>query len=368
MGTVPLEIRRNWVKSKSPDKKKIPKAFDMIQKNKFKAELRDAERAVDDLASATLEKAEKLYVIGSSLWASGKTLISAPYKGIIDDGLACGASYIPFEQPPVKQCDCVVVIGSKQKEETEEWVDRALRSLKSGGMLIVALENEQGGKSLDKRLKLLGLDYTVETKCKSRVFIALAPNRAAPLFEYNLNQRADGLWTKAGVFSWKKQDVGTTAFLEILDKSAIKLSGKGADFGAGIGDISRHVLARHQGINNLMLIEHDSRALECARRNLEDVQARTEFLWADIPLDPLPKAFDFILMNPPFHVGKESSADLGLAFIKKAANSLKKQGELFMVANVHLPYEKSLRERFETVESLGVLNGFKVLQAKAPKS
>ncbi len=356
------------MKSKSPDKKKFVKAFDMIQKIESGIELRDAERAVDTLVGPTLEKAARLYVIGSSTWAAKNTFITSPYKGVVDQGASQGAAYIPFDQKPPEEYDCAVVIGSKQKEETEEWIDLARQNLKSAGLLVVALENEQGGKSLDKRLTSLGLKYTVETKCKSRVFLIDNPPRLENKSTYSLVRRADGLWTKAGVFSWKKQDVGTSAFLKILEDSGVKLSGKGADFGAGIGDISLYVLPRHETISSLTLIEHDSRALECARKNLESVQGRTEFVWADIPQDHLPKAFDFVLMNPPFHVGKDTRTDLGLGFIKKAAKSLKKQGELFMVANVHLPYENDLRQLFENIEMLGVLNGFKVLRAKTPKT
>lgn len=355
------------MKSKSPDKKKFIKVFDMTQKIESGIELRDAERAVDALAGPTLEKAARLYVIGSSVWAGKNTFISSPYKGAVDKGISQGATYIPFDQKPPEEYDCAVVVGSKQKEETEEWIDLARQNLKSAGLLVVALENEQGGKSLDKRLTALGFDFRVETKCKSRVFLVTNPPSPKDQGIYSLTRREDGLWTKAGVFSWKKRDVGTSAFLKVMLDSGVKLWGKGADFGAGIGDISLHILPLHEAISNLTLIEHDSRALDCARKNLESVRGCTEFIWADIPQDPLPKALDFIVMNPPFHVGKDTRTDLGLSFIEKAAKSLKKQGELFMVANVHLPYEHNLQQMFETIEMLGIQNGFKVLRARTPK-
>lgn len=338
----------------------------MIHKNNAHSEPRDAERALISVAAHYLEKAARLYVIGSSLWAGPKSLVTLPYKGGVDAAIAAGSAINALDEPVPEARDCAVVIGSKQKEETDDWIARALESLAIGGTLIVALENEQGGKTLDKKLAALGLTCSVETKCKSRVLIAQKHSSFQNPSPLGPVRRNDGLWTWPGVFSWKKTDSGTKVFQEILaDKSAV-LAGDGADFGAGIGELSRWIVAKEGKVRSITLIEHDIRALECARRNYEGVQARTEYLWADIPSGLPPLKLDFILMNPPFHIGKDTRSDLGMEFIRKAVQALKANGELYLVANVHLPYEDILRQNFKQMDALGVKNGFKVLYAKYP--
>ena len=47
-------------------------------------------------------------------------------------------------------------------------------------------------------------------------------------------------------------------------------------------------------------------------------------------------------MNPPFHTGHATRIDLGKAFIQAAAESLRRGGTLFLVANRQLPYEAAL--------------------------
>jgi hypothetical protein len=48
-----------------------------------------------------------------------------------------------------------------------------------------------------------------------------------------------GLWSQPGVFSWNRIDPGS----DLLVRNLPSLSGKGADFGGGIGVLSRAVLA-----------------------------------------------------------------------------------------------------------------------------
>jgi 16S rRNA (guanine1207-N2)-methyltransferase len=72
---------------------------------------------------------------------------------------------------------------------------------------------------------------------------------------------------------------------------------------------------------------------------------------------------DFIVMNPPFHDGGAEDRRLGQAFIKKAAEMLRKGGVLWLVANRHLPYEAELKEAFKRVNPVGDGGGYKLFEA-----
>jgi 16S rRNA (guanine1207-N2)-methyltransferase len=82
---------------------------------------------------------------------------------------------------------------------------------------------------------------------------------------------------------------------------------------------------------------------------------------------PLPGlALDVIVMNPPFHQGRAASPQLGAAFIAAAAQMLKPSGQLWMVANRHLPYEPALAAAFKTHSELPGTPGFKLFHAEGP--
>ncbi|MBN8194873.1 methyltransferase, partial [Bacillus sp. NTK074B] len=72
---------------------------------------------------------------------------------------------------------------------------------------------------------------------------------------------------------------------------------------------------------------------------------RARFHWADAT-NPLKLQLDVVVMNPPFHQGRDANPRLGAQFIRTAAAMLKPSGQLFMVANRHLPYEATLAECF----------------------
>lgn len=167
--------------------------------------------------------------------------------------------------------------------------------------------------------------------------------------------------TLPGLFSSDGIDPASALLASVLPAG---LKGVVADLGAGWGYLSAQMLAKAPGISALHLVEADSRALDCARLNVTD--PRAVFHWADAT-QPLPKMLvDAVIMNPPFHQGRDARPQLGAAFIRAAAAMLKPSGQLFLVANRHLPYETTLAECFRKHEELPGNNSFKLFHAEAP--
>jgi len=69
-------------------------------------------------------------------------------------------------------------------------------------------------------------------------------------------------------------------------------------------------------------------------------------------------------MNPPFHEAQDASFTLGKTFIRQAASILKPGGTLYLVANIHLPYEKEIQEQFRSHRLLCEEDGFKLFLAR----
>ncbi|GAB4387991.1 class I SAM-dependent methyltransferase [Albidovulum sp.] len=172
---------------------------------------------------------------------------------------------------------------------------------------------------------------------------------------------APGFVTLPGLFSADRIDRGSALLAEALPA---RLGPLVAEFGAGWGWLAAQIL-RRDGVGSLDLVEADHAALACARRNIRDPRVR--FHWADATVWQAPAPLDSVVMNPPFHSGRAAEPALGAAFVAAAARALKPSGQLFMVANRHLPYEGALAADFAEVTELGAEAGFKLIRAARPR-
>ncbi|WP_300058910.1 methyltransferase [uncultured Roseobacter sp.] len=170
-----------------------------------------------------------------------------------------------------------------------------------------------------------------------------------------------GFWTAPGLFSADGIDPASALLAASLPET---LGHRVADLGAGWGFLSAHVLTRSD-VEELHLVEAGHMALECAKHNVTDPRAR--FHWADAtdwrPSDHV----DAVVMNPPFHVGRAAEPTVGQAFIQAAAKMLTSQGQLWMVANRHLPYEATLNAFFAKTTELAGDRLFKLFHASRPR-
>lgn len=170
----------------------------------------------------------------------------------------------------------------------------------------------------------------------------------------------DGFRTLPGVFSADGVDRGSALLAAALPE---QIKGKVADLGAGWGYLSRVILSR-DGVKELHLVEAEAEALDCARVNIDDPRAR--FHWADATAWKAPAALDAVVMNPPFHIGRDADPQLGIAFLAAAARLLHPQGVLWLVANRHLPYDRALTTLFREVQDIGGDAAFRLIRASHP--
>ena len=268
-----------------------------------------------------------------------------------------------LDRQPPQSLDGMTLLAPPGTIERRYALALALRALKPGAPLVALAPNDRGGTRLRKELSVFGLDVTETAKRHHRIAVAAksaapsglddAVEAGGPRFDDEI-----GLWTQPGVFSWDRLDPGTALLIERLPD----LNGRGADFGCGIGILARAVLATGS-VSELTLIDIDRRAIECAQHNLDTPRAR--FLWTDLR-EPHPELanLDFVIMHAPFHDAGQEDKGLAQAFVRRAAESLRKGGVCVMVANRHLPYEAVLKPQFKAVTALVETGGYKIFEAR----
>ena len=338
--------------------------------------------AVFDTLSLALEEAALLPETGGILVLRAEAvpfLMSLPkdrvtcqnsFKPDHDALKAAGFTVLPPETEQFAPAALTIVLPPRQRDETRALFARALRDAPVGGVVIASLPNTLGAKTGEKILEELAGETQSLSKHKCRAFWAVKTEAwNAPLAEewiaLDAPQEVDGgaLWSRPGLFSWDRIDAGS----ELLADSVPEwIRGRGADFGAGQGFLSREVLSNCQHVESMDLYEAEHRALACQTLNLEGFDNWTAH-WADVTKNAPQAEYDFIVMNPPFHTGRADSASLGQDFIRAASNALKTGGTLWLVANRHLPYEAALGEWFKSHEMLEDEGGYKIIKAEKPK-
>ena len=251
-----------------------------------------------------------------------------------------------------------IVCLPRAKQEARALIALAL-SVTSGAIVV----DGQKTDGVDSLLKAMKARVSVEgpiNKAHGKLFW-VKPSEKFADWHAGPALTAGGFWTAPGVFSADGIDPASALLVDALPD---RLGPIVADLGAGWGFLAAHALTR-EGVEVVHLVEAGHLALQCAEHNVTD--PRAIFHWADATSWTAPDRVDDVVMNPPFHASRAAEPGLGQAFIRAAAQVLKPDGALWMVANRHLPYETTLSEAFHKVVEFSGDAGFKLLHAHRPK-
>lgn len=270
------------------------------------------------------------------------------------DHFAARCSVVP--EPPYA---AALVCLPRSREAARALIARAAAEVAPGGWIAVDGQKTDGIdtalKDLRGRVDLSDSLSKAHGKLASfRAGVDLSDWRATP-------HQVQGFQTLPGIFSADGPDRGSILLAGALPA---KLGGKVADLGAGWGFLAAEIVKR-PGVKRVDLVEAEADALDCARVNVTDPRAR--FHWSDATLWRPETLMDVVVMNPPFHTGRVADPALGAAFIRAARRMLAPSGELWLVANRHLPYDAVLSDCFLTVEDLPGDTGFRVIHATKPR-
>lgn len=287
----------------------------------------------------------------------------APYADALR---AAGYPVTPERLEGEGTMDRVLFIATRFAEENLATLARGWRMLKPGGALVAVQHNDLGAKRLDATMKKLGAAVSV-SKHHCRAVAVVKNGQSAPPAGW---PEADApqpvpdtpLHAAPGMFSWRKADAGSRLLIEALPES---LSGRGADVAAGWGFLTWALLEKCTQVSRVTLYEAEKRALDMAERNLAERADRLRFVWCDAtrPLDTDGEKFDWVVMNPPAHDMLWSAPEASAAMFAAVAGALKPGGRLWLVANRHLPYERTLDGLFASHATVRETGEFKVMEA-----
>jgi 16S rRNA (guanine1207-N2)-methyltransferase len=293
------------------------------------------------MGELTIPKGPQLWLYGDSRIASGDA-----YQPRHDQAQALERRHcrvFSHYEAIEGQYDAVFVECPRQREETEGLLALALQH--STGFVMAVAANDAGGGRLPGLMESYGIATGSLSKSHCRIVWTDRAAQADPqrlqahLAQLALRQITIGeerWWSVPGLFGWDKIDAGSQLLLSHIPSG---ISGNIADFGCGFGYLSAGLARHFPAITRIDAYDVDARAVAACARNGTD---KIHPIWQDIRTLPPRKTYDYIVMNPPFHTGKQDDAGLGQAFIHKAWESLAPGGSLYLVANRHLPYEKTV--------------------------
>ncbi|MFN3844366.1 MAG: class I SAM-dependent methyltransferase [Paracoccaceae bacterium] len=265
--------------------------------------------------------------------------------------------YRAAEGPPYAGA---IICLPRSRHAARALISRAMVEVVAGGPVAIDGQKTDGIDSIMKDCRAMGLQMAGPlSKAHGKIFV-LQAGADLPGWEARPSLIEGGFQTLPGVFSSDGPDRGSVLLAQALPE---KLGARVVDLGAGWGYLARAILTRST-VAELDLVEAEQDALDCAQSNIEDARAR--FHWADArSFKPLRPAHS-VVMNPPFHTGRDVDPALGLSFLRAATGMLVQDGTLWLVANRHLPYHQPLTALFRQVEDIGGDGTFRLTRASHP--
>jgi 16S rRNA (guanine1207-N2)-methyltransferase len=276
------------------------------------------------------------------------------------DHFAARGYTVLAERPQGKTYSAVLVCVPRAKAEARAMLADAAAASGPSGLIIVDGQKTDGIDSILRDVRARFAVSDPVSKAHGKLFSFRPNDDLMTDWAADWHSIDGGFVTLPGVFSADGPDAGSAHLATNLPE---KLSGRVIDLGAGWGYLARAILQR-PAVKELHLVEAEATALACARRNIID--PRAQFHWADATSFKLDRGVDYVVCNPPFHTARDPDPALGVAFIQAAARLLASHGTLWLVANRHLPYDRTLATLFREVEDIGTDPRFRITRAARP--
>ncbi|CAM2848571.1 16S rRNA (guanine(1207)-N(2))-methyltransferase RsmC [Vibrio rarus] len=261
--------------------------------------------------------------------------------------------------------DLLLLYWPKAKSEAQYLLDMMLSKLAAETEVVVIGENRSGVKSIEKMFKDFGPinKYDSARRCSFYMGISQTPpshfdiNRYFKTYQVELEGARIEVQSLPGVFSHGEFDLGTQLLLANLPK----LHGKVLDFGCGAGIIGAAMALRYPDIE-LQMCDVSAFAVESSKRTLEANGIKGHVFATDV-YSQASNDYQFIISNPPFHSGLDTSYSATETLLQQAPAHLIGNGELVIVANSFLKYQPIIEKSFGQCVTVDKTNKFAIYSA-----
>jgi 16S rRNA (guanine1207-N2)-methyltransferase len=272
--------------------------------------------------------------------------------------------------------DVVAVELPKGRRLAQRWLAQAWAALRPGGSLYLAGANALGVQSVLKDAgELFGpgviLDYKKGNRVARFTRPAGMPDKPDWLGEPGI---LPGSWHEftletplgelslvslPGVFSFDRLDDATCL---LLGQMRITADDRMADLGCGYGLLG--LVAARMGAARVDLLDANLLAAAAAQENIRRLGlSNAQALPSDVLRAVTGQTYTRILTNPPFHAGKGVDYQVAAAFIQQSRAALEPDGELLLVANRFIRYEKMMEAQFRQVSVKAEDGRYRVIAA-----
>jgi len=284
---------------------------------------------------------------------------------------------IDLPQDRIQSYDAVFIQIPKGRILTRRWLLQAFQGLIPGKYLYISGSNKAGiQSSIKDGMELFGngrilaykkgnriSQYVKQQEASSSPDWALAPGiKPGTWFEFSitLSDHKYKIRSLPGVFSYDHLDAGTQM---ILSTFSVKPGSKVLDVGCGYGLIG--LVASTQGAGWVDFIDNDLLAISSCKETLAlNGIMNTNVLAGDLLGPVRSNKYDLILSNPPFHAGHAVDYQIAEAMIRQSYQALHSDGQITIVANRFIPYDRLINDIFGNVSCLIESGRFHVLSGK----
>ncbi|RYY02021.1 MAG: class I SAM-dependent methyltransferase [Gammaproteobacteria bacterium] len=260
---------------------------------------------------------------------------------------------------------------SKEKAVVHHLINQAQRVLKPNGVLWISGQKNEGVKTyIEKACVLFGCARNIQKDGMSYSSqLHKGSVKGELLNDENYNELRECLQinntpvvSKPGQFGWSKVDQGSefliTEVAPILSQQSFEHC---LDLGCGYGYLT--IASQHLSIKNRTLTDNNAAALFTAKANCDQLKITADVAASDAG-EQLPRCFDLILCNPPFHQGFSVDGDLTDKFLRNAQKLLAENGVAYFVVNQFIALEKKALPFFQHINLIAQNKSFKVIELR----
>ncbi len=284
-------------------------------------------------------------------------------------------SDIDLSLPELEKPDLILFNIYKGRSLNRRVLLQAWSALNPGGSIMISGANNQGIQSFLKDASQLFCNISVLAYKKgNRVAKLIKEDRCENIlpqwirepgitpgtwqtFHMDVDEYSFNLVSLPGVFSSATLDAGTSLLLSTIDD----LSGKKVlDIGCGYGIIGLYSAAHNAEI--IDMVDSSLLAIASSQENINRNQfSNCQAFPSDLLSAVRGNTYDYILSNPPFHAGIRVDYQAARALITSARSVLEPDGQIQLVANRFIPYDRLMLDVFGNVKTLTQTPSFRIL-------